>query len=127
MEEYANTHYRQMGMKFHPGASVPHLHAEMYAVFHYLSLNQHPAEKIDEIGVSKQICPLCLAVLDSLGIKYNPRWTSSRNSKNWVDPWDIVAGSCKIERWDDNYDKYDKDKGGKGGHGLGGAVSSTAF
>jgi hypothetical protein len=123
METYAGKHYAGKDMKFMPGAcaSVPHLHAEMYAVYYYLALGQNPADHIKAMGVSKRICPDCAAVLDAYGIVYNVGWTTGDASSHWKDPWDILTEDCKgnknIYNWKRKPDDEDDEDGG-GGNNL---------
>lgn len=114
MEAYARRHYAAMHLKFKPGGGS-HLHAEMYAVWHYLARGLRPSDVIAEIGVSKQICPLCQHVLNYLGITYNLRWVTSAKSKNWISPWDILSPTCKPAVQDWRKDDSDEDEGGGGG------------
>jgi hypothetical protein len=94
MEDYGRRHYGEYLLRFEP-AGGSHLHAEMWAVLHYLLNNRHPGQEIAEIGVSQPICPLCSAVLNFLGIQFNPLWLSGSATKNWVDPWTWLPPSCK--------------------------------
>jgi hypothetical protein len=94
MEDYARRHYRAEPMKFKPGGGA-HLHAEMYAVLHYLLKGKDPGQEIRSIGVSKQICPLCQSVLDYLGIEYTQHWVTTEVSSHWIDPWDSLPQACK--------------------------------
>jgi hypothetical protein len=119
MEDYGRQHYANHNLHFEPGG-IAHLHAEMYAMWYYLTREQTPSEMIAEIGVSKPICPHCQHVLNYLGITYNARWVTAAPSKNWINPWDILTPTCKpaVQDWR----KDDKDKGGPGGKGGLGAV-----
>jgi len=120
MEDYAGRHYAAMHLHFSPGGGS-HLHAEMYAIWYYLARGLTPSEVIAEIGVSKEICPLCQHVLNYLGITYNLRWVTSDKSKNWINPWDILESSCKpaVKDWRKHDSDEDEDEGG-GGKGMGG-------
>lgn len=126
MENYAGRHYAAMHLEFEPGGGS-HLHAEMYAVWHYLTRGLVPSEVIAEIGVSKEICPLCQHVLNYLGITYNLRWVTAVKTTNWINPWDILELSCKpaVKDWRKHDSDEDEDEGGggrggsKGGGGKG--------
>jgi hypothetical protein len=119
MEEYAGRHYTGKTFKFMPAAPVAHLHAEMYAVFYYLSLGLNPADYIHEIGVSQRICPDCAAVLDAYGIVYNEGWTRENSASHWIDPWYILSDTCKEDKniWNWRNGKPDDDSGGGDQHG----------
>jgi hypothetical protein len=125
MENYATAHYANRKISFMPGGGS-HLHAEMYAVLHYLLLEQNPGEHIGVIGVSKPICPLCAAVLDHLGIKYDKRWVTDSLSANWIDPWRSLPKGCKppvkgpFQKKDEDDDSGKHHEGGGGGGLLGG-------
>lgn len=90
MEDYARAHYAAMNIKFKPGCSVHHLHAEMYAIYNYLIKGQIPSEHIARIGVSKPICPDCQNMLNHFGIVYTLRWITSQSSPHWVNPENII-------------------------------------
>ena len=118
MTAYGRKHYAEYNLNHMPGGG-DHLHAEMYAVLHYLLREQHPGHAIASMGVSKPICPLCKGVLDYLGINYNERWVTAEASAHWVDPWESLPGTCKpaIRSWrkkdDDPDDGADGDGGGR--------------
>ena len=121
MAQYGREHYAAYNLTHMPGGG-DHLHAEMYAVLHYLLQQRHPGHMIASIGVSKPICPLCKAVLDYLGIEYNENWITKELSSHWKDPWDMLSASCKppIDSW--RKKDGDPDDGGIGGGG-GGSLS----
>jgi hypothetical protein len=113
MADYANAHYAARNIAFMPGGGS-HLHAEMYAVLHYLLNEQDPSEHIGSIGASKPICPQCAHVLDHLGIQYDPRWITAKLSPHWIDPWASLPASCK-PAVRGPLDKPDDEGGGGGG------------
>ncbi|MBD7923371.1 hypothetical protein [Xanthomonas bonasiae] len=125
MEDYALRHYADHGLVFKPGGGA-HLHAEMYAVLHYLLRGKNPASEIERIGVSKPICPLCRAVLQYLGIAFSEAWVTSDSSTHWLDPWSMLPSSCKpaIEHW---HKKRDPDDDAGSGGGGGGSSHSSAI
>lgn len=124
MQAYARSHYADHGLVFKPSGGS-HLHAEMYAVFHYLQRGKNPASEIERIGVSKPICPLCSAVLRYLGIGFSERWVTSAASTHWLDPWSMLPTDCKpaIEHWRTKRDP--DDDAGNGGGGGGSSHSSA--
>lgn len=118
MSDYASAHYAARNIAFMPGGGS-HLHAEMYAVLHYLLNEQNPSEHIGSIGVSKPICPQCAQVLDHLGIPYDPRWITAKLSSHWIDPWALLPATCKpaVRGPLDKRDDEGSDGGGGGGGG----------
>lgn len=115
MEEYGSRHYADHQLSFKPGGGA-HLHAEMYAVLHYLQRGKHPGQEIERIGVSKPICPLCRAVLIHLGIRFTEGWVTAEPSTHWSDPWSLLPATCKppVKPWRKDGDP-DEDAGGDGG------------
>lgn len=123
MEEYATRHYAAMGLVFKPGGGS-HLHAEMYAVLHYLLREKHPGREIERIGVSKPICPLCREVLIYLGINFSEDWVTSEASPHWIDPWSLLPRTCKpaVRHWRKRDGPDDDDAGVGGGGGSVGSL-----
>lgn len=113
MSDYAAQHYQDRQFDFRTGGGS-HLHAEMYAVLAFLLLGQDPSEQIAEIGVSKEICPNCAAILDFLGITYNLAWVTGKGSKHWKHPWDLLPATCKPAVRDPRWDSDDDDQSGGG-------------
>jgi len=116
MQEYATRHYADRGLVFKPGGGS-HLHAEMYAVLHYLLRGKHPGREIERIGVSKPICPLCREVLTYLGINFSEEWVTSEASSHWIDPWSLLPPTCKpaAKPWQKKEDPDDDEGVGGGG------------
>lgn len=115
MEEYGTRHYADHDLTFKPGGGS-HLHAEMYAVLHYLLRGKHPGREIERIGVSKPICPLCRAVLTYLGIRFSESWVTAEASSHWIDPWSLLPATCKppVKHWRKDEDPDDGVGGGGG-------------
>jgi hypothetical protein len=120
MEEYANRHYADRRITFKPGGGS-HLHAEMYAVLHFLLMEQNPADHIGAIGTSREICPDCVHVLDYLGIPYTKTWVTSESNTYWIYPWSWLPPSCKPPVKGPREDHDKGGGGGGGGFGFGGS------
>jgi len=89
-EEFTKENYPGERIKHHVGAPQSHLHAEMYAVLHYLRQGKKPSDYIQAIGASKEICLKCAHVLDYLNIQYDHAWTSTQLYDDWVSPWRLL-------------------------------------